>query len=72
MTITAILGGVAAALLAIIGALFKGKRDGYQKAKGNAAIQDQKAQERGRKAVSDGRRSGNTPDERLRRNDGRW
>lgn len=34
--------------------------------------QNAKAQERGRDAVARGRDSGDTPADRLRRNDGRW
>lgn len=64
------LAAILAALVPVV--YFLGRRDANKRNEGNAAIEDQKAQDRGRKAVQAGRDSGASPDERVRANDGKW
>ena len=69
----AVLGGVAA-ILAVILARWQGRsqgrREGRKEAETDALRDTQDRVERGRKAVRDGR--GDSPADRLRRNDGRY
>ena len=70
------LGGILAGGAAVVMALVLGRWQGGKRARDRAtteALRDaQDRQERGRQAVRDGRDSGGSPDERVRRNDGRW
>lgn len=60
------------AVLAVLGAFIAGRREGKTIEKGKGYEQNAKAQERGRDALRDGRDSGLSPADRLRRNDGDW
>ena len=64
------------AVVAVVAAFFVGvSRGGAKKEKeiaGEIAKERQRRAEMGRDALQDGRRSGLSPDERLRRNDGDW
>ena len=51
---------------------FAGMRTGASKEKDKRNADELKSLEKGRKAVRDGRASGKSPDERVRRNDGMW
>lgn len=67
------LGGILAGVGAFIAALLFGRsqrRTGAADQRAKDATETQKRVEAGRNAVRDGR--GDTPDERLRRNDGWW
>jgi len=66
------LGGLLAGIVAAGLALLLGRRQGVQNERNKRNADELEAQERGRKAVRDGRNSGNTPDERVRNNDGLW
>ena len=66
------LGGILAGAAAVVAALVLGRWQGAQNERNNRNADELEAQERGRKAVRDGRASGNTPDERVRNNDGMW
>ena len=70
------LGGIIAGGAALVIALLFGRWQGGKRAQDGQerkAMQDAtERQDRGRQAVRDGRDSGGDPDERLRRNDGRW
>lgn len=65
----ALLAGVAAALWR---ARTQGRRQGRAQANEEALRDAHERTARGRATVSQGRASGGTPDERLRRNDGAW
>ena len=76
---TELLTGVGAALAVVAGvaaALWRAKRKGRSEGRAEAeteAMRDaQERTERGRDAVSRGRASGASADERLRRNDDSW
>ncbi|HEV8033409.1 hypothetical protein [Yoonia sp.] len=71
-TILGPLGGTLAGLGAVIAALVLGRWQGAKSERNKRNADEIKAQERGRQAVRDGRASGNTPDERVRNNDGMW
>ena len=64
--------GIGAALAAIIAAFGLGQRSGEKKANGKASEKQIKQEKSGRDALRDGRDSGLSPDDRLRRNDGNW
>jgi len=49
----------------------KARQEGAEQQRAKDAAEANKRVDAGRKAVADGRGAG-TPDERLRRNDGRW
>jgi hypothetical protein len=70
------LGGLLAGIVAVLGAWLVGKRQGAQSARVAAEMEGLRdateRQDRGRQAVQDGRDSGLSPDDRLRRNDGDW
>ena len=66
------LGGILAGIGAVIGALVLGRWQGATKAKDKQNADELKALDKGRKAVRDGRASGDTPDQRVRKNDGLW
>jgi len=66
------LGGLLAALVSIFAYGRSQKSKGRKEAESDAIRDAQERIERGRKAVNDGRASGNEPDQRLRDNDGRW
>ena len=63
-------GAIKAALLLIIA--FFARKSGKEAAENDALKDLNKRMEQGRDAVRDGRDSGLSPDERVRRNDGRF
>ena len=67
--LVALFAGVATAIWR---ARTTGRAQGRAQANTEAMRDAQERTERGRQAVQTGRASGGTPDERLRRNDGRW
>ena len=73
------LGGVLAAALGVLGLWGKAalgkrtaRREGAEKQRAKDAKETIKRVERGQEAVTRGRSSGDSPDDRLRRNDGKW
>lgn len=66
------LAAFAVGAMSLLGLYLKIGHDAKKRIKGDAAIKDAEAIDKGRKAVLDGRNSGDTPDERVRKNDGRW
>jgi uncharacterized membrane-anchored protein YhcB (DUF1043 family) len=74
---------IIAAIVAIIAAIgglavgniwgrVKGERTGWQAANAERMRENAKRMEQGREAVMDGRASGDSPDDRVRKNDGAW
>lgn len=61
-----------AAIGVLIAALFTAYSHGRKSKDKDSAKETIKAQEKGREAVARGRASGDTPDQRVRDNDGRW
>ena len=66
------LGGIIAGVGAVIAALVLGRWQGATNAKDKQNADELEALDKGRKAVRDGRASGDTPDQRVRKNDGLW
>ena len=69
LAILAALGG------AFIGQLWgrvKGERAGWQAANAERMRENAERMQKGREAVGDGRASGDSPDDRVRKNDGAW
>ncbi|MDD9727244.1 hypothetical protein PVV74_17425 [Roseovarius sp. SK2] len=62
----------AAALAGVVGAYFKGRGDGKNKTKVEYHEDKQRRESAGRDRLREGRNSGLSPDDRLRRNDQRW
>lgn len=67
-----ILGAIVAGILGALGYGHNQRRAGRQDQKDKANADAIKRRKAGQEAVRDGRDSGNTPDERVRRNDGSW
>jgi hypothetical protein len=65
------LAALGAALAVVLAAYFHGRRSGAADQMVQDAEETAERVERGREALRDGRDAGD-PDERLRRNDGRW
>ena len=77
--ITGPLGGALMGVLALLGVVagwFFGKRSGATEGQNKATTEALKdaaeRQTKGQKAVRDGRASGDSPDQRVRNNDGGW
>lgn len=68
--IKAYLAIAGAAVLAVLAAYIKGRGDAKRKVRADAAINDAKKLDAGRKAVGRGRGKSNA--DRVRDNDGRW
>lgn len=71
-TLLAIGAVVLAAIVAYLSGNRKGRNDERTKAERDALRDYQQRLDRGRDAVAGGRDSGATPDERVRKNDGKW
>ena len=63
--------GAIKAFIALILAIFA-RKSGKEAAENDALKDLNRKQEKGREALRAGRDSGLSPDERVRRNDGRW
>ena len=73
------LGGVLAAAMAVLGLWVKtaldkrgARKEGAEQQRAQDAQETIKRVERGQQAVTRGRASGDSPADRLRRNDGKW
>ena len=73
------LGGVLAAALGVLGLWVKtaldkrgARKEGAEQQRAKDAVETAKRVQRGQDAISRGRSSGDSPDDRLRRNDGHW
>ena len=73
------LGGVLAAALGVLGLWIKtamdkrsARREGAEQQRAKDAIETAKRFQRGQEAINRGRASGDSPADRLRRNDGKW
>lgn len=67
-SVSAILAVLGSVFLVVFWAFFKGRQSGTEA----NARETLDAIKKGRKAVAQGEASGETPDERVRRNDGAW
>lgn len=67
-----IIGGVVAVLGFAWGFFAKGKRSGKKEIAHDILSDSAERQDKGRKAVRDGRASGGSPDDRVRSNDSKW
>jgi hypothetical protein len=69
--LTLILGALAG-LIALVVTYWRGRSDGRTKSQSEALKDAVDRTEQGRAAVRDGRASGDSPVDRLRKNDGKW
>ena len=67
-----LIGMIGAAVLAAVGAYFAGRQSGKQRQRNEQMRDTAQRQQAGREAVRNGRASGDSPDQRLRDNDGHW
>ena len=67
-----LIGMIGAAVLAAVGAYFAGRQSGKQGQRNEQMRDTAQRQQAGREAVRNGRASGDSPDQRLRDNDGHW
>lgn len=67
-SLAGLMGTAAAVILAAFAWYFKGRKSGRE----STAVDVMKRVQDGQSAVSEGRASGETPAERVRRNDGQW
>lgn len=67
-----IIGGAVALLGFVWGLFAKGRRAGKEEIAHDTLKDSAERQDKGRKAVRDGRASGGSPDDRVRANDDQW
>lgn len=70
--IVAIIAAIGGLAVGSIWGRIKGERTGWQAANTQRMQENAKKMEQGREAVGDGRASGDSPDDRVRKNDGAW